>query len=123
MVLEFPILAEYGILMLEGHLLYATHGHKFLPANLPLQTGDLYLQGHTHVPVCREQNGVLCLNPGSVSIPKENSHHQYMTYEKGIFQWKDFSGSILNTCRLDSRESRTKTARIAGTQNLIKPEE
>lgn len=96
MVLEFPILADYSVLLLGEHLLYATHGHKYLPENLPLQSGNLFLQGHTHVPMCIEKNGILCLNPGSVSIPKEHSHHQYMLYENGVFLWKDFAGTITN---------------------------
>lgn len=95
MVLEFPILADYGVLLLGERLVYATHGHKYTPQNLPLKAGDIFLQGHTHVPMCREHNGILWLNPGSVSLPKENSHHQYMLWENGTFIWKDFAGSIL----------------------------
>lgn len=104
MVLEFPILADYCILSLENRLMYATHGHKYTPQNLPLCPGDVFIQGHTHVPKCTQKDGILWLNPGSVSIPKENSHHQYMTYEDGLFVWKDFAGSILHTCRLDEEK-------------------
>jgi putative phosphoesterase len=95
MVLEFPILADYCILPVKDRLMYATHGHKFTPQNLPLQEGDIFIQGHTHVPKCGEQDGILWLNPGSVSIPKENSHHQYMILEEGTFTWKDFAGTKL----------------------------
>ena len=36
MVLEFPVMADYTTLLLEeGKLLFATHGHKFNPENLP----------------------------------------------------------------------------------------
>lgn len=97
MVLEFPILADYGVVLLENRLAYISHGHKYTPWNLPLQAGDIFIQGHTHVPMCQEREGVLWLNPGSVSIPKENSHHQYMIYENGVFVWKDFAGSTLHT--------------------------
>lgn len=95
MVLEFPLLADYCIIMVKDRLMYASHGHKYTPANLPLQEGDIFLQGHTHVPKCSEHSGILWLNPGSVSIPKENSHHQYMLLEDGKFTWKDFAGSTL----------------------------
>ena len=37
------------------------------------------------------------MNPGSTSIPKENSHHGYMTYENKVFTWKDFDGNIKNS--------------------------
>ena len=56
--------------------------------------GDILLHGHTHVPVCREHEDYIYMNPGSVSIPKENSAHSYMTYEDGLFQWKDLDGNV-----------------------------
>ena len=40
------------------------------------------------------------LNPGSVSIPKENSAHSYMTYEDGLFQWKDLDGTVYMEYRI-----------------------
>ncbi|MDO4294369.1 MAG: phosphodiesterase [Eubacteriales bacterium] len=93
MVLEFPILADYCILDLGDRILFATHGHHFSAQNLPpLKAGDLFLQGHTHVPGHTEQDGIYCLNPGSVSIPKENSWHGYMTLENGELCWKDLEG-------------------------------
>jgi len=36
-----------------------------------------------------DTDGHIFVNPGSVSIPKENSPHSYMTYENGTFLWKD----------------------------------
>ena len=51
--------------------------------------GDLLLCGHIHVPVCDERDGYVYLNPGSVSLPKENTPHSYMTLEDGVFTWKD----------------------------------
>ena len=35
MVLDFPILAEYCLLELDGHTIFATHGHNFNPDNFP----------------------------------------------------------------------------------------
>lgn len=91
MVLEFPILAEYAVLSVGGRLIYADHGHKDPP---PLQKGDILLRGHTHIPLAELRKGVLWLNPGSVSIPKEGSWHGYMTLENGTFLWKDLEGGI-----------------------------
>ncbi|MCI8566070.1 MAG: phosphodiesterase [Lachnospiraceae bacterium] len=101
MVLEFPILADYGVLLLGKRLAYVSHGHKYVPGNLPLKAGDIFIQGHTHVPMCRKHEGVFWLNPGSVSIPKENSHHQYMIYENGVFVWKDFAGNTLHVLKIE----------------------
>ncbi len=94
MVLQFPILADYGFLYERGRMIFLTHGHVFNEKNPPmLSDGDILLHGHTHVPVCREHGTYVCMNPGSVSIPKEESAHGYMTYTDGRFQWKDLGGT------------------------------
>ncbi len=96
MVLEFPILADYAVLELGERLLYATHGHVYGEQNPPpLKKGDILLCGHTHVPKCTEHENFLYMNPGSASLPKENSYHGYMTLEDGVFLWKDFEGNII----------------------------
>ena len=90
MVLPFPVLADYTVLDTGSRLIFATHGHLFSPSNpLPMKKGDILLSGHTHVPRCEEANGLVFLNPGSVSIPKEGSVRSYMTLENGVFLWKD----------------------------------
>lgn len=93
MVLQFPILADYCIIAQEDFIIYATHGHIFNEKNLPpIQKGDVLLCGHTHVPKCTRHDTYTYVNPGSVSIPKEDSWHGYMILEDGTFQWKDFEG-------------------------------
>ncbi len=88
MVLEFPVLADYAYLEIEGKRIFATHGHLY-GDSAPLQAGEILLQGHTHIPRHEEKDGVLYLNPGSLSIPKEGSAHSYMIFENGSFIWKD----------------------------------
>lgn len=95
MVLSFPIMAEYALLMLGGRTVFITHGHVFNEQNLPpLKNGDILLCGHTHVPKCVEHETYTYMNPGSVSIPKEGSHHGYITLEDGVFLWKDLNGEV-----------------------------
>ena len=97
MVLEFPVLADYAVLPVGQRLIYATHGHIYHVNNLPpLAPGDVLLHGHTHVPAWTEfGQGNLYLNPGSVSIPKENSPHSYMTLEGNTMQWKELESSAV----------------------------
>ena len=93
MVLKFPILADYAVLAVGDRLIYATHGHIFNENNLPpLKKGDILLNGHTHVPKCIDRGDYVYMNPGSVSIPKENSGRGYMTLCGGTFEWKTFGG-------------------------------
>lgn len=87
MVLEFPVLADYALIEADGVRLFATHGHKFNMDNPPpLREGDVLLCGHTHVPakIPFGANGKnLYVNPGSVSLPKENSARSYAIFENG----------------------------------------
>ena len=90
MVLEFPILAEYSLLHLDGCTIYAAHGHLAGPDNPPpLQKGDVLLCGHIHIPVERPCGDYIYLNPGSVSLPKDGTPHSYMLLENGVFSWHD----------------------------------
>ena len=93
MVLEFPVLADYAILVAGERMIYATHGHVYNENKLPsLQKGDVLMHGHTHVPKCVEHEDYLYINPGSVSIPKENSAHSYLILEDGKLTWKSLDG-------------------------------
>lgn len=95
MVLEFPIMADYLILCMGERVIYATHGHIFGESSPPLlHQGDILLCGHTHVPGCVNHSSFIYMNPGSVSIPKEESWHGYMIISEEKFQWKDFEGNV-----------------------------
>lgn len=101
MVLEFPIMADYGFLYERGRMIFLTHGHVYNEKHLPmLATGDILLHGHTHVPACAEHEDYTYLNPGSVAIPKDGSPNSYMTYEDGVFLWKDLNGGICQEYRI-----------------------
>ncbi len=90
MVLNFPIMADYMVMYIDEKELYITHGHKFNPDNLPpIKNGAYLMNGHTHVSKDEVIGGIRYLNPGSVSIPKENTNHSYMIYENGGFTLKN----------------------------------
>ena len=88
MVLPFPCMADFSQLYVDGTLLYLAHGHHANPDNLPpLPAGSIFLSGHTHVKLDEIRNGIRCLNPGSVSIPKDGSH-SCLIYENGEFSFR-----------------------------------
>lgn len=98
MVLEFPIMAEYAYLSIDGVDMLLTHGH-LINADTPhiLKEGDILIHGHTHI-LCAEKFGKrnLYLNPGSVTLPKGGNVRSYMTYENKIFRIKSLeNGEII----------------------------
>ena len=97
MVLDFPCMADYALVEADGHVLYLSHGH--LPGKSPddpptLAPGSAFLSGHTHAKTLDERDGVLFVNPGSTSIPKDDSP-SYAVYEHGTFTLKDLDGNTL----------------------------
>lgn len=101
MVLAFPIMADYALICMDGLRIYATHGHIYHPDCLPpLQKGDIFLYGHTHIPSWEKRRENLCLNPGSVSIPKNQSPRGYMIYSNGTFEWKTLDGDVYRSIDL-----------------------
>lgn len=97
MVLEFPILADYAFLELDGLSVFATHGHHHNTATPPpLNPGDILLHGHTHVLKIEEfGDGNVYINPGSISLPKENNPRTYAVYESRKFTIKDLNKSVV----------------------------
>ncbi len=92
-VLDFPILSDSALLSDGGRMIFATHGHVFNEGTPPkLKRGDILLHGHTHVPLCREREDFLCVNPGSVSLPKEDSWRGYMILTDAGLVWKTLDG-------------------------------
>ena len=95
MVLDFPLLADYALVEVNGLCLFATHGHVYNEGNLPpLRDGDVLLNGHTHVPKFVRHERYVHLNPGSVSIPKDGSPRGYVLLEGRTFRFRTLDGQI-----------------------------
>ena len=97
MVLDFPITADYQQFSIDGHNILATHGHVFDYEALPVecQTPAIFMSGHTHIKVLeRREDGLVLLNPGSVSIPKDGSA-SYATYEDGTLALRLLDGTVI----------------------------
>ena len=106
MVLEFPILADYCLLMVGQTRMYATHGHVYNENHLPpLTDGDALIHGHTHLLEAKEitaEDGrrIKILNPGSVSIPKGGNPATYALLEDGVFTILTLDGEIVRQISL-----------------------
>ncbi|MDD3279025.1 MAG: phosphodiesterase [Lachnospiraceae bacterium] len=101
MVLEFPILADYALICDGTHTFYLSHGHVYHEGNMPpMQSGDIFVYGHTHVLRAEKKDGQTFLNPGSVSIPKEGNIPTYAILADGMFTIKGFDGTIVKELEL-----------------------
>lgn len=91
MVLNFPIMADYAYLCVDGYSMLLTHGHRLNTSNPGnIRSKEILIHGHTHI-LCIEKfgEGNLYINPGSTTYPKENNPPSYMVYENGVFEIKN----------------------------------
>lgn len=96
MVLNFPMMSDYTQLVMGDKYVFVTHGHLFDENNLPkLRKGDIFINGHYHVPVAKKENDIYLLNPGSVTLPKEESARSYGVLSSESFVIYDLNGDIV----------------------------
>ncbi|WP_010240472.1 phosphodiesterase [Clostridium arbusti] len=96
MVLDYPMMATYSIVLYNGRRLFLTHGHVYDKNKLPnLSSGDAIIYGHTHVPLAEKQNDIFVINLGSISMPKEDNPNSYGILENDIFLIKDLEENII----------------------------
>ena len=103
MVLSFPVLSDTAFVYdgEEKLTLYMSHGHKYSPENLPPISGKAaFLYGHTHLLGKAEVNGIPCINPGSVSLPKGGNERSYAVYEGGRITVKRLDGAEIESYSL-----------------------
>lgn len=102
MVLDFPIMADYSTIFYEGKRLFLTHGHIYNEGNMPkLKDGDVFIHGHIHIPKAEKLDNIFFINPGSITLPKENNPHTYGILEGDVFTIKELYGSVFKEISIE----------------------
>ena len=66
----------------HGHYYYVSMGVEVLVGEARARGADIVMFGHTHKPFLEEREGVIVLNPGSLSYPRQQGHRgSYMIME------------------------------------------
>lgn len=103
MVLNFPMMTSYSTILYNDIRLFLTHGHIYNEDNLPkLRDGDVFIYGHTHIPKAEKKGNIFIINPGSITLPKENNPNSYGVLEDNIFKIKDLEGNIIKEVNIKS---------------------
>ncbi len=84
MLLHFPIMQTYTLIVDEGKTIFLTHGHIYNPDNMPPGHFDYFFYGHTHIQqlYTTEQGTTIC-NTGSITFPKADNPPTLAIYEHG----------------------------------------
>lgn len=72
-----------------------SHGHHLSFDNLPKGKYDIFIQGHTHISRLEKKDGLILVNPGSVSLPKDANHSYMVMDEKGITLYDLLTDEVL----------------------------
>ena len=100
MLLDFPILSDYAVVVDNGRKLLLTHGHIYNKEKLPVWNFDIMLYGHTHLWLIEQtERGLIC-NTGSVTFPKGGNPPTFAVYEDGCLTVYELSGKMLKTISL-----------------------
>ena len=83
MLLAFP-LEDSPRFEMDGHFFDLYHGDEYSIALLKAQKGDILVSGHTHIQVLEKKDGMIWLNPGSISFPKGGNEASYATIEDDL---------------------------------------
>lgn len=71
--LEFDI-REYKVWVTHGHNYYVSMGNENIKREAMVRGKDIVFYGHTHKPVVDTDGGVIAVNPGSLSYPRQEGH-------------------------------------------------
>ncbi len=98
MVLLFPLSNQLDI-NLNGVACHLEHGHHL--DELKSQAKVIFY-GHTHVAVITKNNGQLFINPGSITIPKNNTKRSYLILDEKVLTLYDIDDNILSQTSIEA---------------------
>ena len=75
-------------LELNGKKFFFTHGHKYNINNIPNNV-DVLIYGHFHTGFIKQKDGVLCINAGSITLPKNDTKNSYLIINDNEIILKD----------------------------------
>lgn len=98
MISEFPF-EDHICLEIGGKKVYFTHGHHQNKDHIPADI-DVLVYGHFHTGFIEEKDGVLCVNAGSVSLPKNGTPNSYLLINEEWICLKDLEGNVIDKASL-----------------------
>lgn len=64
-------LEGFHVLITHGHSYYISMGNEMLKEEAKARGFDLVFYGHTHRPVIDKEDGIIAVNPGSLTYPRQ----------------------------------------------------
>lgn len=101
MLLNFPCMGDYAIVVENGTRIFLTHGHRYAPEGLPEGSFDVFASGHTHLWSLERKDGAIICNTGSITFPKQGKVATFATLdEDSVMRIRDLDGNVLASLSL-----------------------
>ena len=100
MLLDFPIMADYALVVDNGRRLLLTHGHKYNKENMLPGKYDVVFSGHTHLWTLENEEDTVFCNTGSITFPKGGNVPTFAIYEDGVVEIHHLNGELLKSIGL-----------------------
>ncbi len=101
MLLDFPIMADYALVVDGTRRIFLTHGHVYNEQNRPCLSNDIFCYGHTHLwKLEKDTDGRVVCNLGSITFPKGGNEPTFATYDNGTLRVRSMDGSIVKSLSL-----------------------
>lgn len=100
MLLKFPVLSDYAVVVDNGTRLFLTHGHIYNEERMPVCRHDVFFYGHTHLWKLEQTAGGVVCNIGSPTFPKGGKEPTFAIYDDGLITIRGMNGEVLESLRL-----------------------
>ena len=100
--LDFNVIDDYLNIKLDNNNVYITHGDRYNRSNINLKEKDILINGHTHRSNMYKENNIYYINPGSISLPRDNTDGSYIIYEDDKFYLYDIDNNLLDCLIIDN---------------------
>ena len=101
MILDFPCMADYALVVDNGKKLFFTHGHIYNEENMPKGDWNVMFYGHTHLWKLENVDGMIICNSGSITFPKQGNLPTFVVYDSGVISVYSLDGELLKNIDLN----------------------
>lgn len=99
LISEFSFIEDL-VIVSGGKTVFCTHGHVFNKDKMPQTHFDAVVYGHFHTGFIEKQGATTIANPGSVSLPKNDTPSSYILIEDERLTLKDLDGKVIENASL-----------------------
>lgn len=97
---DFPICDGVSLIYVDDLNIYITHGNEYsFEKDRKFNKNGILIYGHEHVPYIKRKNGMIFINVGSISLPK-NEIETYAIYDNKKFIIYDINNNIIESIEL-----------------------